>query len=410
MKLLVLADDFTGALDTGVQFAQTGAATWVALGPEPDYSAIPPETQVLAADTESRHLPPAEAARKVRRIALAAVREGIAHIYKKTDSTLRGNIGAELKAVMDAAGGGPAMFVPAYPAAGRTTAGGRQYVRDEPLEQTSFASDPLNPVMTGDISEILRSQADVRVISVRPDNPPQAYSGRDTVYVFDGGTDEDLARTGKLLKDAGCLRITAGCAGFAAHLAGLMDFQRGVPPKPMPPKNILLVCGSVNERSLRQLEHAEALGYAILTPEAGQLADAAYWNTEDGRKAIRQAAEKLNGGGRLLVRSTPPGSLRLSPSGGANTAIAQGLGRLASGILEQAAPCTLAAFGGDTAMGVMAALGCAGLMPLEEIEPGVALSVMHCSLGRVCLVSKAGGFGSEKVLDTIDEYLRRNSP
>jgi uncharacterized protein YgbK (DUF1537 family) len=31
-------------------------------------------------------------------------RHGITHIYKKTDSALRGNVGAELKALLDATG------------------------------------------------------------------------------------------------------------------------------------------------------------------------------------------------------------------------------------------------------------------------------------------------------------------
>jgi uncharacterized protein YgbK (DUF1537 family) len=406
MKLLVLADDFTGALDTGVQFAKAGMEPWVALEPGAELDGVPSDNGVLVIDTESRHLPPGEAARRLGEAARAAMAKGYAHVYKKTDSTLRGNIGAEIKAAMDALGGGPAAFAPAYPKAGRTTVGGRQHVNGVPLEATSFARDPLDPIKTGGIAELLRRQADVRVTVVGRGETPRPFEGRDTVYVFDGETDEDLAWTAGLLKEAGFPRVTAGCAGFAEHLAELWDARRGAPEIPTMPRNILLVCGSLNERSALQLERAGELGYWTFAPEARALSDPSYWDTEEGRGAVRRAAEELDRRGRLLVRSASPGGERLPAS--ACHAAARSLGLLAGGILGRAAPCVLAVFGGDTAMGVARAAGCGGLKPVCEIEPGVALSVMQSRLGETCLISKAGGLGSVDALRTIDEFVGRS--
>ena len=59
LLLLILADDFTGALDTGVQFAACGIPTRVVVGEQVDFAAN--DAAVLVVDTETRHLPAAEA-------------------------------------------------------------------------------------------------------------------------------------------------------------------------------------------------------------------------------------------------------------------------------------------------------------------------------------------------------------
>ena len=111
--LCIIADDFTGALDTGVQFAAHGVSTRVVVDPNVDFSAH--EASVLVVDTETRHLPANQAYDIVSRLVERARRAGISYIYKKTDSALRGNIGAELSALLDASGQAQLHFLPAFP-------------------------------------------------------------------------------------------------------------------------------------------------------------------------------------------------------------------------------------------------------------------------------------------------------
>ena len=99
LRLLMIADDFTGALDTGVQLAAHGIPTQVVVG-QADLSAC--SSTVLVVDTETRHLSTAKAAEAVARLTRSAVENGVGCIYKKTDSALRGNIGAELAALLKA--------------------------------------------------------------------------------------------------------------------------------------------------------------------------------------------------------------------------------------------------------------------------------------------------------------------
>ena len=114
LRLLMIADDFTGALDTGVQLAAHGIPTQVVVG-QADLSAC--SSTVLVVDTETRHLPAAKAAKAVEELTRSAVENGVGCIYKKTDSALRGNIGAELAALLKASGARNLPFLPVLSAA-----------------------------------------------------------------------------------------------------------------------------------------------------------------------------------------------------------------------------------------------------------------------------------------------------
>lgn len=137
LLLLIIADDFTGALDTGVQFAAYGAATRVMVKDQVDFASC--DAQVLVVDTETRHLPPEKAYQIVEELTRAACRAGIRYIYKKTDSALRGNIGAELAAVLQASNNRQLPFLPAFPQNGRTTRDGIHYVDGVPVTESPSA-------------------------------------------------------------------------------------------------------------------------------------------------------------------------------------------------------------------------------------------------------------------------------
>ena len=148
--ILGLADDLTGALEIGAKFAAAGIGVLVTTVP-----AVEPLAEVLVVDTETRHREPAEAAAVVRALVLAGRRSGASLVYKKTDSTLRGNIGAELGALMEAWPGAPLLYAAAYPRLGRTVRGGVLRVDGVPVAETAFARDPLNPIHESNIPCLL---------------------------------------------------------------------------------------------------------------------------------------------------------------------------------------------------------------------------------------------------------------
>lgn len=123
-KLLIIADDFTGALDTGIQFTKMGVRAKIITDYQYDFQDLKEEYRLLVVNTDTRPLSPEEAYQRVFHLASNARKAGFGYAYKKTDSGLRGNVGAELKAVMDAYEETVAYCIPALPSLHRTTKDG----------------------------------------------------------------------------------------------------------------------------------------------------------------------------------------------------------------------------------------------------------------------------------------------
>ncbi len=184
-RVLAIADDMTGALEAGAKLAPLGSL--VTTQTELRFSV---QNKVIVMDTETRHVSSREAAEKTYRIAQAARQLQTEIIYKKTDSTLRGNIGPEIHALARAYPERPIVFLPAYPRLGRTVRGGYLYIDGQPVNHTPFAHDALNPVKTHSVPEVLGNSE----LSIHLDETGTASTLQDGhVHVFDSETDADIA-------------------------------------------------------------------------------------------------------------------------------------------------------------------------------------------------------------------------
>src|SRR5215210_5147563 len=192
MRVAIIADDLTGAADTGAQLARAGYRTAVAFRGAP----IPPaeDLDAVALDTDSRAMPAGFAAKRVMEAGHTVRHARI--VYKKLDSTLRGPIAAELSAALGASGRDRAVVAPAFPAAGRTTADGVQLVRGVPVHETEAKNDPRTPVREGHVPTLL-ADAFPSVVSLSaedltdPDAVRRALEEARCV-VADAARDEDL--------------------------------------------------------------------------------------------------------------------------------------------------------------------------------------------------------------------------
>jgi len=153
-RLAIIADDLSSATDCGAQMVRSGLSVVVPLR---GYS-LPMQasaTQVISVDTDSRSLSADRAYAKVRDATQQLVADGWTHFYKSVDSTLRGNLGAEIEAVLDIVKPDCAVIAPAFPKYGRTTVDGVQHLHGRPLHQTEFGTDPTAPVKDADIARRL---------------------------------------------------------------------------------------------------------------------------------------------------------------------------------------------------------------------------------------------------------------
>lgn len=203
LELLIIADDFTGALDTGVQFAGEGAETRVVTDRNYDYCAVEAGIQVLVMDAETRHLPAKEAYDVVYGIAIRGIASGIPYIYKKTDSALRGNIGSELTALLAASEKNILPFFPAFPKIGRTTEAGYHYINGIPVKESVFGQDPYDPVKCSYIPELIQRQSSVPVRTIRWNEEIGGTRVTPEIVVLDAQEDEQLEELGKQLLDMG---------------------------------------------------------------------------------------------------------------------------------------------------------------------------------------------------------------
>jgi uncharacterized protein YgbK (DUF1537 family) len=306
--VLALADDMTGALEVGAKFRAAGIHAVVSLQPLAAGSA-----PVVVYDTETRHLAPADAASEVARF-IGAHRPGL--IYKKTDSTLRGNISAELEALARLFPDWRMGYAPAYPALGRTVKAGVLHVHGIPVAETEFARDALNPVRASSVSAIL--------------HPELACT------IFDGETDLHLAEAARAILADPTMRIAVGPAGLAETIAR----EIGLPHSPLPDmpeiRTCLVLNGSRHESSAMQMRYAEARGWRVVSGEYGPDVDAAIASAANARYLAERIA------------------------------------------IER--PDAIFVIGGDTAFAVARELGVRLLTPVAEVVPGVPISLTEQGL------------------------------
>ena len=176
-KLLIVADDFTGACDTGVQFSKNHLKTIVITSTDYIRESLE-KCDVLVMNTESRFDNPETAYKKAYETGKIVFPQELKYFYKKVDSTMRGNIGAEISGLMDALEIRHTFLIPALPKYGRTTINGKVFVNGVLLEETEFGSDPKNPVKESFIPKIISRQTDKKTgviihdyIHLRKGNP-----------------------------------------------------------------------------------------------------------------------------------------------------------------------------------------------------------------------------------------------
>lgn len=408
IRLLIIADDFTGALDTGVQFASQGLSTRVITDSTASLKEFADCCEVLVVDAETRHLPGEKAYDTVYAIAVQARELGIPHVYKKTDSALRGNIGAELTALLKASGEVRLPFLPAFPQMGRTTAEGIHYIAGVPVSQSVFGKDPFDPVVHSRVADVIAEQSDTPVTSLPTLTAGDMLPQKEGIFVFDAATLEDLEKTGaQLLKQDG-LKIMAGCAGFGSVLPGLLKLGTGKPaPMPKLDPNFLVICGSVNPITVGQLDRAEQEGFLRIRLAPEQKLDPGYWATASGEEKFQSISKQLLSCTCRILDTNDSDETNTTAAyaerygmdiEAVRQAVSRTIGYLVSRLFPNPGLGTLLITGGDTLLQCMNYMGVQEIEPLCELDSGVVLSRFSYQGYTRYVISKSGGFGKEDLV------------
>lgn len=411
MKLLIFADDFTGALDTGVQLSLRNISTTVVTSVKNSHNYYTEGCEVLAFNMETRHLEEKNAYNSMKSVLEKYATPGH-FVYIKTDSALRGNIGAAIQAALDTIGG-PLAFVPALPALGRTTKNATCYVNGELLEKSVFRKDPRTPSTKSYIPDIINTPGAHFSTTLVPYERLGQFGQilkeePADVYLFDCETTAQLESIGQVLASHHMYGLTAGCAGFASTFEQHIPFSMGSCQRPAASGPILYVSGSANQVTLDQLAYSRQQGYPVFSLaqqiyhcySTSEDLDIAKWSLfHDALKHLRQ------GHSVVLATAASKEELREINDPSFHETVAMLTSSLVQLLLDMSSVSTLCVFGGDMVASILKQLGCDKVCAHGEIRTGVPL----CSFSRQgkthCLVTKSGGFGDTDIIPAIEHYF-----
>ena len=408
MNVLILADDLTGSIDTGVTLARIGVSTHIITDPNTSFTAEPAGSNVFVVDTETRHLSPQKAADVISQVLEKAEQFNFEIIYKKTDSALRGNIGAELGAMAKTCGG-TVHFAPSYPKLNRLTIDGFHYINGQPVRESAFGRDPFEPVRSDSVAEIIGEQDDIPVRVIKESSVFPIPENENQILVYDATTDVRLdALAAHLFRYTSSGRLLmAGCAAFASHLGRFLERASDIESLWIPGSGELLaVSGSMNPITLQQIAAARSNGFAycpllheLTAEDDGQfcrLADSILTMCAENRRVIVE----IGGEDHLPL----PGKDAV----GNGLALARGGGRLIRKIFDNGFSGTISVTGGDTLRGIMDAVDIRDIQPVYEIEPGVVYAIVEINGQKRGMITKSGGFGSRNAFLHICDFLKKH--
>ena len=239
--MIVIADDITGAAEmAGIAFAQ-GLSVRLVCGSSVCCDTVAVNgTTVIATDTRS--MSEAEAVAETRRIA-SHLSPLTSHLFKKTDSALRGHVVAELSALMQATGYHRAVYLPANPSKGRIIRGGIYYINHVPIHETDFSFDPEFPATTSALKERFpdaeqygiimpdaESEEDIRRVIVKYNDGKTLFAGAADLFSAMLGT---FGNT-RITSNTRASRLSGSSTLILCGSTQSKPLDLGIPIAPMP--------------------------------------------------------------------------------------------------------------------------------------------------------------------------------
>ena len=360
-SVFILADDLTGACDSGAAFLATGRSVRVMLDdPDSDLTSLldgRTET-VLAFATEIRNLTQDQAAELVARTTMLLRSAPNGHIFfNKVDSAARGHLAAQTMAALHASGAALALVAPAFPQAGRTVHDGLLNVRDAAAQNTKI---PLRDLFAG---------VDATQIEILPTGTIPALElgiaralARGVRFLLcDSQTQTDLERLATAAYGIPQSILWTGSAGLARALATVLSLSHHselIQPVRRDGRTLLFV-GTDHAVTALQVSHLEQ-----------------QFGVSDG------AICRVNWDGpshqdiRAAFNAAPTAALVLT--------------------------------GGDTASFVLRALNASSILLAGELAPGIPWGVIQGGDADGCIVvTKSGGFGRHDTLADAFDFCQR---
>jgi len=411
----IIADDFTGSGDSAVQFRTRERPARFLLDLNLR-NLLELELSAYVVNSDSRFLSGPEAYKKVRDIAEMIGNKAMGRLFKKIDSTLRGNIAEEVAAVMDGAGFSRVLVCPAAPRNGRTVMDGLCLVNRKPINSGAIVRDLFTPVDDACLASLFESKFSGFIAHISLNELHQGAKALSAtverlsaegkkIFTADAASIEDLALLATLAELPGMLLV--GSSGLAEALADRRGITCAGPSmqglRKVPAGKAAFFVGSVTPTSAAQC--------AFLTASGGVQRVAI-----DGKSVVEEPAAEMKrilaemevlSDAALLFHTNPvKKGVSAEQARLMGTRISQFMGELALEVAQRRSVRFLFAMGGDTAARIVASLGVDYIDFTDEILPGLPYgSCQSRALGTdLNFACQAGGFGA---MDALVQVLDR---
>lgn len=397
----VIADDLTGANASAVLLKKVGLSPCTILAKTGEFFAEMGEYNALICSTGSRNLEADEAYERVKARMNLENAPKPELLTKRIDSTMRGNIGKEIDAVLDSLEPDYVMMtVPSFPDAGRIVRGGSLYVHGTRLEQTEAALDPKKPVSCSDVRCIIAEKSQYRTAligldEIRAGNRELLRTIKNRIrdgakiILFDGETNLDLQLIANTLVGSDLKFAVADPGPFTQQV---VKAKRGK-------ESIFLLVGSINPVTTEQInrfwrEYGTDTTVVVSTrllSEEGSIREAEIQKTIEACITIYRSGTlaAVIGDGIFPDRRM---DLTEACSDYVNDASAE----ITEQVVKQVK--RIQRFylsGGDIALTVLERMGAAGFVPLEEVAPLAVYGRVTGGLMEGCSVITKGGMAGD---------------
>lgn len=424
MKIGVIADDLTGGNGTGVKLSKLGYSVSTLV----NYNNMPKNqgTNAVIIDTDSRYVDEKVAINRVNTVADNLLNWQADIIGKRIDSTIRGNIGAEIDALLEkVAANSVVILTPTYPESHRVVSGGFLLVKGIPVQLSDVRNDPVKPVLNSHVPTVIQQQSKNKVAHIALDfvlsgekslshEIEQKIKEGNKIIVVDGISDEDietLANAMVRIQNINFIPADPGPLTAAYVRAFGLRFKSN--------KKIIVTIGSVTANSHDQLSYLmEKRNITPIYVIPKELATSSQrWDQEVGR-VITLALQRMENENIIVITTDSPESTILDLAEIAITEnvtegylakrISDGLAKIARMLVLQKAYEIGGCFtsGGDVTASFCAIGLVEGIHLNEEILPLIAHG--HFVGGHfdgIPIVTKGGTAGDLNAIYTCIKYL-----
>ncbi|WP_407271264.1 four-carbon acid sugar kinase family protein [Radiobacillus sp. PE A8.2] len=420
----IIADDLTGANDSGVQLTEKGINTSV-LFDIPEHTTNLDDGLVI--DTNSRALSNQAAKSITTKASLFLKEAGYRFVYKKMDSTLRGHIGTELQALYEVFSPEFVIIAPAFPALGRTTINGIHFVNGIDIADTEISKDPKHPVTESYIPKLIENEIhesvglltkqELAVESVLRQKL-EAYKRENVHYIVcDADAQEDLKRMAQHISGISNQIVWAGSAGLAEVLPEVLDLEQPVEERSYNDAlKVMTVCGSLSQVTQQQVKYAAEQQdvTAVQLDPLDMFGE--NWNAKKANY-IQCCVDGLETGNDIVIYVPSNDQVREQVKQTGNELnltgyeigerISRAIGEIVANVTEHNRELTgLVLTGGDTAKDTARQLGGIGFRLIKQIEAGIPLGTLIGTDKEYKVVTKAGAFGKQDSIYRAMQVLK----